>query len=92
MVCHRADLHAQVRQHGVRTPAAENAGGVRVNASAQERGGTARAQALHSEEEGVHAGVRLDVASTVAQGIGDMDVFDGTPRAKAVVVAFAGQR
>ena len=49
VVCHRADLHAQVRQHGVRTPAAENASGVRVDAGAQERGGTARAQALHSE-------------------------------------------
>ena len=66
MVGYCTDLDTKVGQHGVRTPAAEDAGGVRVHARTEERGGTAWAQALDSEEEGIHPGRGVDVACTVS--------------------------
>ena len=66
MVGYGTDLHTKVGQHGVRTPTAEDAGSVRVDARTEERGGTARAQALDSEEEGIHPGRGVDVTCTVS--------------------------
>ena len=66
MVGYCTDLDTKVGQHGVRTPAAEDAGGVRVHARTEERGGTAWAQALDGEEEGIHPGRGVDVTCTVS--------------------------
>ena len=66
MVGYCTDLDTKVGQHGVRTPAAEDAGSVRVHARTEERGGTAWAQALHGEEERIHSCGGVDVTCTVS--------------------------
>ena len=79
VVCHCTDLDTKVGQHGVRTPAAEYTGGVRVHARTEERCGTAWAQALHGEEERIHPCRGVDVTCTVLESIGDMVVLYGAP-------------
>ena len=66
MVGYCTDLDTKVGQHGVRTPAAEDAGSVRVHARTEERCGTAWAQALDGEEKGIHSSGGVDVTGTVS--------------------------
>ena len=79
MVLYGAGLDAKVGEHGVRPPAAKDACGIRVDASAEERGGTVGAQAFDGEEEGINSCVLLDVGCTIPEAIGDMVVLHCAP-------------
>jgi hypothetical protein len=62
---------AEVSEHGVGFPTAKELDDVRVDASAKESGGTARAEAARAEQFGVDAGEVLNGASRVTEGVGD---------------------
>jgi hypothetical protein len=62
---------AEVTEHGVGFPTAKKLDDVRVDASAEEGGGTAGAEAARTEQFGGDAGEVLNGGGGVAQGVGD---------------------
>ena len=63
-------LDAEVAEHGVGFPTAEQLDGVRVNASAEEGSGAAGPEGAGADEVGVDAGCVFDGVRSVAEGIG----------------------
>ena len=79
-------LDAEVAEHGVTFPAAQETDGVRVNLGTEEGGGSTRAQGAGREEEGINARGGGEGSGTVAKGIGDMAGLDRVPLAALSVV------
>ena len=72
-------LDAEVDEHGIGFPAAEQFDGVLVDVGAEQRGGAARAEAAGAEQGGINAGEMAKSGGTGAKGGGHEGVADVVP-------------
>ena len=72
-------LDAEVAEHCITFPAAEETDGIGVDVGTEKGGGSTRTQGAGREEEGIDAGGVGESSSTVAEGVGDMLGLDGVP-------------
>ena len=72
-------LSAQIGEHGVGSPAAQDLRGGRVDASAQKCCGTARPKAFDGQQMGRNTGGVIDSVGSVTETISDIGVGDVAP-------------
>jgi hypothetical protein len=82
---------AEVSEHGVGFPTAKELDDVRVDASAKEGGGTARAEAARTEQFGGDAGEMLNGVGGMTEGVGDELGFGDLWFASPIVVGANGR-